>query len=243
MALRIGFDMDGVLADFESMYREIAERLFGETESVPTPESGSDSPIECDVHTSQTEPVGGRNYSVPTGRRSQDMVWAEICRTADFWTTLKPINADVMQRLWGLVRERGWEIFFITQRPETTGQSVQLQTQHWLAANGFPLPTVIVLQGSRGPLAQALDLDFLVDDDRKNCLDVLTDSRARPVMVVQDAQVRQSLRAGAEQLGITLVEDAAEALHLLESVEFELAGRDQTLSVNQLLATTATRQS
>ena len=34
MAVRIGFDMDGVLADFSSAFREVEMRLFGPSSSV-----------------------------------------------------------------------------------------------------------------------------------------------------------------------------------------------------------------
>lgn len=38
-----------------------------------------------------------------------------------------------------------WEVFFITQRPATEGETVQRQTQKWLVQQGFDLPSVIVI--------------------------------------------------------------------------------------------------
>ena len=47
-----------------------------------------------------------------------------------------------------MIRHR-WEVFFITQRPATEGQTVQRQTQRWLVEQGFDLPSVLVISGSR----------------------------------------------------------------------------------------------
>ena len=70
-----------------------------------------------------------------------------------------------------MLRHR-WEVFFITQRPFTDGETVQRQTQRWLVAQGFDLPSVLVLRGSRGAAAAALGLDYHVDDRPQNCVDV-----------------------------------------------------------------------
>ena len=51
---------------------------------------------------------------------------------------------------------------------------------------GFDLPSVLVLAGSRGAAAGALRLDYHVDDSAQNCLDVIADSSARPILIVPD---------------------------------------------------------
>ena len=52
-----------------------------------------------------------------------------------------------------------WEILFLTQRPTTAGDTAQVQSQRWLRAQGFDMPSVFVMNGSRGKLAAALHLD------------------------------------------------------------------------------------
>lgn len=44
--------------------------------------------------------------------------------------------------------------------------------------------TVVLLGGSRGRAAGALRLQFHVDDSPQNCVDVLTDSSAKPLPLV-----------------------------------------------------------
>src|SRR4029453_2264985 len=119
-------------------------------------------------------------------RRREDAVWKAIESTENFWAHLKPLDPDAVRRIHALMLQHRWEVFFITQRPETSGDTVQRQTQRWLVKQGFDLPSVLVLGGSRGAAAGALRLNYHVDDSAQNCIDVSSDSRARPIMVVPD---------------------------------------------------------
>src|SRR5690606_9291136 len=108
---------------------------------------------------------------------SDGLVWDAIRRIENFWTTLDPLEANVVRRLYDASREAQWEIFFITQRPATVGESVQRQTQQWLIEQGFETPSVLTVPGSRGRAALALELDYLIDDLPRNCIDVASESR------------------------------------------------------------------
>ena len=69
--------------------------------------------------------------------RHRDRVWRAIEATPNFWTTLRPIDAGAVKRLYQLTGEHNWEVFFITQRPATAGETVQWQTHNWLVEQGF----------------------------------------------------------------------------------------------------------
>ncbi len=219
MSLRIAFDLDGVLADLASAYRAVERRLFGsgaiasdaETPEVPDwPENGASAdPSET---TMQAASRRAAELAVEARRRRQ--VWQAIVDTDNFWTTLAPLEDGVVARLAALVARQRWEVFFVTQRPPTAGETVQRQTQRWLAAQGFDLPSVLVLRSSRGPLAAALDLDYLVDDTPQHCVDVRAESSARPILVLREPDPAQE-RAAA-RLGITVVRSVHEALDVLE---------------------------
>ncbi len=101
----------------------------------------------------------------------------------NFWETLDEIEPGALSRLYRLVCDRRWELIFLTSRPETAGDTAQAQSHRWLAAHGFPAPSVFVVHGSRGRIAAALNLDVLVDDRPENCLDVAIDSSARAILV------------------------------------------------------------
>ena len=112
-----------------------------------------------------------------------------------------------------MLRHR-WEVFFITQRPFTAGETVQRQTQRWLVAQGFDLPSVLVLHGSRGTAAAALRLDYHVDDRPQNCIDVSVDSNAKTILIVPESN--QTAVASARKLGIGVVHRIGDALDILD---------------------------
>lgn len=213
MSLRIGFDMDGVLADFEAAYRQVELGLFGASAStrhqrVPTPEA--EVALEARL-AAQPRPA------VSNTRRLR--IWRTIENTPEFWTTLDPIDPTVVPRLNDLAARHSWEIFFITQRPETVGETVQRQTQRWLVKQGFELPTVLVLKRSRGKLAEALHLDYMVDDSAKNCVDVISESAAKAILVLRHEQEHHARPQKARNVGIGVVPSIAACLDVLDEIQ------------------------
>lgn len=202
--LRIGVDLDGTLADLSSAYREIEQALFG-TRPEGDPVDLSPGAIEL------TEKERLHAVRQRTGR--QDAVWRAIKEIPDFWTTLKPLEQDVIRRLSQSAVAHRWEVFFLTQRPQTAGLTAQLQTQRWLVAQGFEMPSVLTLNGSRGKAAHALDLDFLIDDLAKNCVDVVSDSKCQPILVLRKPDP-ESL-AAARGIKIGVVSSVDEAIGML----------------------------
>ena len=204
MALKIGFDMDGVVADFGSAFRAVETRLFGSAGPTHAGEPGEEE---------ERPGAASEVSSARDERRRREAVWREIRATPDFWTTLRPIREDAVKRIHQMTLTYRWEVVFITQRPATAGDTVQRQTQRWLVAQGFDLPSVLVIAGSRGAAAGALRLDYHVDDLAQNCVDVLSDSRARPILIAppgDDATARS-----ARNLGIGVASSIDECLHIL----------------------------
>ena len=144
---------------------------------------------------------------------SDGVVWDAIRGIPDFWTTLDPLEPGVIRRLFELSVAGQWEVFFVTQRPITAGETVQRQTQRWLMTHGFETPSVVTMPGSRGRAALALDLDFLIDDLPRNCVDVVSDSRCRPLLVSRGADAEGEETAA--RFKISVVRSVSEALDLL----------------------------
>jgi phosphoglycolate phosphatase-like HAD superfamily hydrolase len=213
MALRIGFDMDGVLADFARAYREIEERVFGPVAAATRPGDPEDQ------EAAETTDDGGAAAADPVAaghalRRRRDTVWQTIEATPNFWTTLQPLDTGAVRRIHELSVREGWDVFFITQRPATDGETVQRQTQRWLVEQGFELPSVLVIHGSRGEAARALRLDYLVDDSARNCIDVKAMGDTKALLVTDPAD--ESTAESARRLGIGTVSSIGEALDLIE---------------------------
>lgn len=219
MSLRIAFDIDGVLADLDSSYRQVAQQLFGDSvSSMRPPGQTVEDPKAREVETSEPEqPTTGLALS----GWQENEVWREIEEIDDFWTTLRPHEPGILRRIRDLSERHWWEIFFVTQRPDTAGETVQRQTQRWLVEHGFDLPSVLVLSGSRGRLAKALALDFLVDDLPRHCADVVSESDARAVLVLRRDD--QAAVRGAREMGFEVTQTVSQALDLLERAQSEHA--------------------
>jgi hypothetical protein len=105
----------------------------------------------------------------------------------------------------------------VTSRPPSTGRTVQRQSQRWLERHGFPLPSVFVVHGSRGRIAEALDLDVVIDDRPDNCLDVVLESRAGAVLVWRGAKA--AVPASARRLGISVAPSVLDCLATIAEAE------------------------
>ena len=206
MTVRVGFDIDGVLADLAKAYREVEASLFGSSTStdIQAPDL-SDRPGVAQAPGRRHRTHGSRN----------DAVWAAIRATPDFWVGLEPIEAGAVDRLHALMLDRRWEIFFITQRPPTRGDTVQRQTQRWLTEQGFERPSVLPVSSGRAAAVTALSLLYYVDDDPKNCVDCKSDSGAQPILIVKDGDAVTT--ASARRLGITTAPGIGAALDILEA--------------------------
>jgi hypothetical protein len=209
--IRVGFDMDGVLADFSTAFRQVEKSLFGAESKV-----AAEAP---EVEAQQEDATVRQGVAAET-RRRREAIWRAIHDTPDFWTTLKPHDPGAVRRIHAMMMRHGLEVFFITQRPSTLGQTVQRQTQFWLRQQGFDLPSVLVIGGSRGAAAGALRLDYHVDDSPQNCLDIVSDSRARPILIVPEPD--PVTENSAKRLRIAVARSICQALDILEHT---LSGR------------------
>jgi hypothetical protein len=230
MTLRLAFDLDGVLADMDGELVRQAEILFGKAltgrlvaGSRPLPpadlkqkdhQSTSDRAVEQAPAAAADAalPV----VSLPMTSRQTRRLWHHVETIENFWESLEEIEPGVIARLAAVAADRRWEIIFLTKRPESAGLTAQVQTQRWLESKGFPLPSVYVVQGSRGRIAAALHLDFVVDDRPENCLDVVVDSKARAILVWRGDEQQP---AAARRLGIGVVRTLDECLNILAQVD------------------------
>lgn|SRR5262245_23506647 len=194
-----------------------AEQLFGEGVA-RKPESQEDGQNEASP-SPETDPAADAAPSIASLNltlRNQSKLWRHVQSIENFWETLDALEPDVLPRLAAIAAERRWEVIFLTKRPETAGATAQVQSQRWLEAKGFPLPSVYVVHGSRGLVAAALGLDLVVDDRPENCLDVAIDSKARAILVWRD---QTDVPPATKRLGIGVVKSVAECLDLLTKAD------------------------
>lgn len=218
VALRIGIDLDGVLADMDSALDRHADQLFGPAPSPPDPGRAGDAQAELPSLAPEAVPD---KTPLQVRRRLTDRqhrrLWRRIRGIEGFWELLEETEPGVVSRLAALASERCWEIIFLTKRPATAGATAQIQSQRWLTSRGFHLPSVYVVTGSRGLIASALALDVVVDDRPENCLDVATDSAARTIAVLRHTQPPPP--TFLKTMGIDLVRSTDECLDLLLEID------------------------
>lgn len=209
MSLRVAFDIDGVLADFRTAFQQAAR------EAGVSSRASDASP--------QNDPLSSRDIKA---------IWDHVKRSPNWWTRLQPYEPGQLVRAYELARRRKWEVVFMTRRPSTEGDPVQLQTQWWIEQQGFYYPAVVTVPGSRGELANALRLDVIVDDQLLNCVDVVGGSTAKALLLLRDAPDKTT-QDHAVSRGIGVVSSLEEAIdvleHLHESVG-ERRGRLQRLA-------------
>lgn len=187
--LRLGIDVDGVVGDFRSAFRALAERELG--------------PATGDVE-------------IELSKADVDRLWHAVAATANWWLDIPPYEPDQIARLYAEARRSRWEVFFMTSRPPSAGDSVQLQTQVWLERHGYYLPSVLTTPaGSRGELARSLRLDLVLDDRLVNCLEIISASNSKALLVLR-APADSPARAAAEARGIGVVPTLGQALDAVE---------------------------
>ena len=144
-------------------------------------------------------------------------MWKHLGAIENFWESLSEIESGAIAKLAGLADERGWEVIFITSRPKSAGRTVQRQSQRWIQQLGFPMPSLFVVHGSRGRVADALRLDVVVDDRPENCLDVVLESKAGAILVWRGSE--SSVPTSARRMGIGVVTTVDAALSALVEAE------------------------
>ena len=201
MSLRIGIDVDGVLADFREAFHKAAEA--------------------CGIRNVENSDDPAAAHAL--GQRDVRRVWEYVAKTPNWWMTLTPYEPEQIARLYKLTRAAGWEVFFVTNRPASAGDTVQFQTQWWIERHGFYLPAVLTVPGSRGQIANGLRLDLIVDDLVMNCVDVVAASTTKAVLVLRTAD--KATGKHATDRGIGVVSTFADAVGVIERLHELLPNR------------------
>ena len=196
--LRLGIDVDGVVADFRTAFRAIAERELGIAPD--------------DIENELSKP-------------DVERLWRNVSAASNWWLDVPAYEPDQIERLYAQVRRARWEVFFMTSRPPSAGDSVQLQTQVWLERYGFYLPSVLTTpSGARGELARALRLDLALDDRLVNCMEIISASNAKALMILRAPSEPRAAET-AEARGIGVVPTLGQALDAVERLDELLSTR------------------
>lgn len=169
--LKLGIDVDGVLADFVMGHVKALQHVTGKNlfpaDFVET---------EWDYH-----------LAVGYTQEEDARTWKYIADSPDFWRTLPPLSSaeaslNYLRKKW----VEGCDVYFITTR---FGERVKEQTEDWLDTfnekipHGVPNPTVLITR-RKGLCCKALNIDLFIDDKPENCMDVVMHSPATKVFLL-----------------------------------------------------------
>ncbi len=221
MPLRVGFDLDGTVADMYFALRREAVKLFGDdvlrapVEASKPQQADKEQAPQPKAEDDQAATLAIQELHLTA--RQQTQLWDHVRQIENFWSTLPELEPGIISRIAKVARERRWEVIFLTTRPSTKGDLVQLQSQQWLEAHGFQYPSVYVVHKSRGRIADALALDAFVDDRPENCLDIAVESKAKVLLVWHGKP--GDVPAGARRLGVRAVTSIHDAVSILEQLD------------------------
>lgn len=172
--MKIGIDIDGVLADFNTGYIDLIRRTTG---------------IQLPPVSNVYPDVWHYERAAGVTKKQEHEVWEHI-RNSEFWGQLFPLKGtlEVLDKLTQL-RYEGHEIYFITSR---VGKKVKFQTERWLSLYGMNNPTVLI-SDKKGPVAQGLELDVFIDDKPENCADVQLASPKTRVFLLDQPYNRKTV--------------------------------------------------
>jgi 5'(3')-deoxyribonucleotidase len=162
--MRIGFDIDGVFANFVASYRVWLVQQTGKDLFPPSPLSRWDS-WDWDLEVGYTNEERGRTFKA-------------IAESPSFWYGLEP-HLDSTETMWMLLHEleHKHDIYFVTNR---AGETAKRQTEAWLLKllpyYKLALSPTVLISSHKGLVAAALKLDCYVDDNLDNILSVLSES-------------------------------------------------------------------
>jgi hypothetical protein len=212
MPLRVAFDLDGTIANMQRVLQSEAAQLFAA--EIP---SGSGKPASSDPPDSEATAAAEDDLALT--RAQQSRLWEHVRTLENFWGGLPEMEEGIVARIAATAASRRWEVIFLTTRPVVAGDTVQIQSQRWLRAHGFEFPSVFVVQRSRGKIADALELDAVVDDRPENCLDVALDSKAAAILIWPGDP--QNTPLGVDRLGVRIVPTVSAALDMLIRLDDE----------------------
>ena len=201
--LKLGIDVDGVLADFVRGFYSVLNTIE------PRITDLNEEPTCWDFSTEQF------GYTKDQDREA----WRRVLDGETFWYNLKPLlyTENALAVLTSAYVE-GHDVYFLTSRG---GKFAHQQSFAWLVKNGYGVsPQVLLTNKGKGGTARNLGLTHFVDDKPENCFEVAEQSpKTRVFMLRQRWNDHPHYRAQCASKDITIVTSLKEFFDALAEEE------------------------
>ena len=162
MVINVGVDVDSILADYILSFTQVIESYYP---GAPIKDSKDDSITTWDWH--------GWH---PLSENEIESAWEDFSGSLDnltaFYEQMPTLNDRGIASLIGLSNNERVNVYFITARHTSNPRfNVVNATRRWLTQVGFKNPQVLVTR-QKGHAAYALGLNYFIDDNLQNILDV-----------------------------------------------------------------------
>jgi len=162
--MKVGLDIDGVVADFLPPFLEILADRAGQ------------GPIDPE---SITDPSFTNHPFLSQDLISQCVI--EVSNNPNFWRDLAPLpSTEEWSALDALSREN--RLVFITHRYERDTYDIGRVTCDWLRKHGVNNPVVYFTQSHKSELIDKLAVELFVDDRHENCREAAENTSAIVMM-------------------------------------------------------------
>ena len=157
MTKNIGFDLDGILANFHFGFSKVANRLFG-------------SPIVEDIN--EVKAYRWEDWGYPLDKKQHNKVWKEIDENVKgFWFSLPPlVNNSIFSKLKDM-ESNGYNFYFITSRKNTAGRTALDQTKAWIESCTALRNFSVIPSHRKGGIIDRAEIDYFIDDLPENVIE------------------------------------------------------------------------
>lgn len=156
--MRIAFDLDGVITDFNTEYIKRLNKHFNKNYSLGEPSSWN----SYDQYKDFTPDM-------------QNEMFELISNEKDFWRLIKPLNKGNIHSIRDLISD-GNVVYFVTNRcPNPDYDSTLLQSNQWLLDH-FIHSCGVILTKNKSEACKLLKLDYFLDDYTENVKNINNNS-------------------------------------------------------------------